>query len=386
MKTYIVVPLSPIFHQMTLDEFLSSDNSYKPIVNMNISNTKTYEVNFVTDNFRSKVDTGLLINRLRKFNEDYQALRDVPREQLYHSFKIPKKSGGWRTIDEPLPELMNALRVLKMIFEDDFHALYHTSAFAYVKKRCTVDAVKRHQANESKWFAKFDLHDFFGSTTLDFVLQQFSMVFPFSEVMQYSQGKEELSKALELAFLNGGLPQGTPISPLITNVMMIPIDYKLYNTFRAFKPKACDGKTQKFVYTRYADDFIVSCRYDFDVKEIQSFMLSVLEEFKAPFSLNVKKTRYGSSSGRNWNLGVMLNKDNKITVGNAKKKNFEHSLYNYLKDKKNGVVWEVGDIMVTLGLYSYYRSVEPESIDGIIDHFNKKENVNIIKLMRADLN
>lgn len=30
------------------------------------------------------------------------------------------------------------------MYEEDFHVLYHTSAFAYIKHRCTVDAVKRH--------------------------------------------------------------------------------------------------------------------------------------------------------------------------------------------------------------------------------------------------
>ena len=105
---------------------------------------------------------------------------------------------------------------------------YHTAAFAYVKKRSTVDAVKRHQKNSSKWFAKLDLHDFFGSTTLDYAISMFSMVFPFSEIVKEPQGEEALRTAMSLAFLNGGLPQGTPISPLITNVMMIPVDFKVW--------------------------------------------------------------------------------------------------------------------------------------------------------------
>ena len=146
---------------------------------------------------------------------------------------------------------MDALRRQKTMYEEDFHVLYHTSAFAYIKHRCTVDAVKRHQSNQSKWFAKLDLHDFFGSTTLDFVMSMFSMVFPFSEVVKIPEGKAQLRKALELAFLDGGLPQGTPISPLITNVMMIPVDFKLSKAFR-------DYDKQQFVYTRYADDFIIS--------------------------------------------------------------------------------------------------------------------------------
>lgn len=37
--------------------------------------------------------------------------------------------------------------------------------------------------------------------------------------------------------------------------MMIPVDFKLSNTLRNFEK-------QSFIYTRYADDFIISSKYD----------------------------------------------------------------------------------------------------------------------------
>lgn len=305
-------------------------------------------------------------------------LRAKERSELYETFYIPKKSGGLRRIDAPKAELMDALRRLKTIFEDDFHALYHTAAFAYVKKRSTVDAVKRHQKNSSKWFAKLDLHDFFGSTTLDYAISMFSMVFPFSEIVKEPQGEAALRTAMSLAFLNGGLPQGTPISPLITNVMMIPVDFKLSNTLRNFEK-------QSFIYTRYADDFIISSKYDFDVRSVEELVVSTLNSFGAPFTINASKTRYGSSAGRNWNLGVMLNKDNEITVGHKKKKQFQSMLYNYITDKNNGVAWERNDVQVMYGLHSYYRMVEKETIDAIVAYINKKMNVDVIRMMKDDL-
>ena len=127
------------------------------------------------------------------------------------------------------------------------------------------------------------LHDFFGSTTLDYVIKMFSMVFPFSEIVKFPNGEAELRKALDLAFLNGGLPQGTPLSPLITNVMMIPVDYKLANAFRDFDK-------QRFIYTRYADDFIISSKVDFDVHRVEKLVVDTLHEFGAPFTINESKT------------------------------------------------------------------------------------------------
>lgn len=332
----------------------------------------------LSEHFSSKIGVEALIGKLVRFNNDTAELRAKERSELYETFYIPKKSGGLRRIDAPKAELMDALRRLKTIFEDDFHALYHTAAFAYVKKRSTVDAVKRHQKNSSKWFAKLDLHDFFGSTTLDYAISMFSMVFPFSEIVKEPQGEAALRTAMSLAFLNGGLPQGTPISPLITNVMMIPVDFKLSNTLRNFEK-------QSFIYTRYADDFIISSKYDFDVRSVEELVVSTLNSFGAPFTINASKTRYGSSAGRNWNLGVMLNKDNEITVGHKKKKQFQSMLYNYITDKNNGVAWERNDVQVMYGLHSYYRMVEKETIDAIVAYINKKMNVDVIRMMKDDL-
>lgn len=375
---YITVMQSPIYHQMTLEEFLFQNFQAQTILNTNVSNTRTYAYETVGEHFTSRIDTDALIRKLVHFNDQTEALRAQERSTLYETFHIPKKSGGLRRIDAPKPELMNALRNLKTIFEEDFHALYHTSAFAYVKNRCTVDAVKRHQKNNSKWFGKLDLHDFFGSTTLDYVIKMFSMVFPFSEIVKFPNGEAELRKALDLAFLNGGLPQGTPLSPLITNVMMIPVDYKLANAFRDFDK-------QRFIYTRYADDFIISSKVDFDVHRVEKLVVDTLHEFGAPFTINESKTRYGSSAGRNWNLGVMLNKDNEITVGHKKKRQFQSMLYNYITDKRKGISWPREDIQTMQGLHSYYRMVEPETIDAIVKHTNEKMETDILRLIKDDL-
>lgn len=380
---YITVKLPPMYHQITLEEFL--DNYFAPetelkhpVINQNQTNTRTYEAERINDKYLRNINIAELIKKLVQFNESTEELRSQPRKSLYREFHIPKKSGGLRKIDAPEPELMDALRRLKTIFEDDFGVLYHTSAFAYIKKRSTIDAVKRHQANESKWFGKYDLSNFFGSTTLEFVIKMFSMVFPFSEIVKYELGLNELRKALELAFLDGGLPQGTPISPLITNVMMIPIDYKLANSFRDFN-------RQRFIYTRYADDFLISSRYTFSFKDVENHIVEVLKSFDAPFTIKSSKTRYGSSAGKNWNLGLMLGKDNVITVGHKRKRQFQAMLHSFIMDTINGKEWDISDIQTMEGYRNYYRMVEKETIDGIVKHINSKHNVDVVSMIKERL-
>ncbi len=376
---YITVRQTPQYHQMTMDELFSFEEyTRSPVITLNTSNTTTYCREQISQHFLRHIDVPELIKILEDFNRGTDDLRSRPRRELYNSFAIPKKTGGLRQIDAPCQELMAALRSLKVIFEDKFCALYHTSAFAYVAHRSTIDAVKRHQANESKWFGKFDLSNFFGSTTLNFVLRQLSMIFPFSEVMKVPHGKQQLSMALELAFLNGGLPQGTPISPLITNVMMIPVDFAINKTL-------LDYEKQNYVYTRYADDLIVSSKYEFDVKAIEGVIVRSLAEFGAPFTINGKKTRYGSSHGSNWNLGVMLNKDNNITIGHKAKKRLQTMLHNYAMDKKNKKPWDLNDVQVLDGHINYYKMVEGDVITSIIQHMSNKTGINIQTCIKADL-
>lgn len=378
---YITVRLPKIERHMSIEELFFQD-FYIPssVRNADLTATRTYEVNHISTDTRvkHKEDIRRVVDLLKEFNTRTEPLRQKDRHELYTTFKIPKHSGGLRTINAPVEELKTELRNLKEILESNFGILYHISAYAYIPKRCNVDALKKHQRNESRWFFKTDFSDFFGSTTLNFLMKQLSMIVPFSIITEYSPWREELKKALELAFLDGGLPQGTPISPLLTNLMMIPIDYRLSTKLHEFD-------SHNFIYTRYADDILVSCKYDFDFKKVENLIHKTLDEFNAPFIIKPQKTRYGSSSGRNWNLGLMLNQNNEITVGHKKKKQFQSMLYSYVKDKENGIQWSIEDIRSLEGLKSYYHMVEPDVIDRIIEHMNSKLGVNIPQMIKADL-
>jgi len=375
---YITIKQPPAYRQISFEDMMAGVTDLSKYVSYNTSNTRTHFTDNINLKLLDNTDVAHMISLLTAFNQTHEALFTKDRVSLYNTFHIPKNSGGLRRIDAPTPELMTALRQLKDIFEENMFALYHTSAFAYVRGRSTVDAVKRHQRNESKWFIKLDFSNFFGSTTPDFVFSMFSQIFPFSEIVNSTAGRNELLKALSLCFLNGGLPQGTPISPFITNVMMIPLDHRISNALRNFDRK-------RFVYTRYADDLLISCQYDFDKNRVQAFISKTLEEFNAPFSINQSKTRYGSSSGRNWNLGVMLNKDNQITIGHKKKKHFKAMLDGYVRCKKSGESWDLHDVQVLNGLISYYCMIEKDYINYVIKQYGEKNGIDILASIKADL-
>jgi len=370
--------------QVTFEELLAGPVQESAFNGPRQSATWTYNVREPRPEFLARFALQGAINTLTAFNRKHTALFDKPRGELYDSFRIPKKSGGLRKIDAPKEDLMLALRELKLILERDCFALYHTNAYAYVPGRCTLDAVKCHQRNGSNWFCKLDFANFFGKTTPEFILRMLTDIFPFSEICKREDGRRELAKALDLCFLTGtdsqnpqakGLPQGTPISPLLTNLMMIPIDHALTKRFRE----------KHMIYTRYADDLLISCRQGFSSDEAENVVCDVLAYFHAPFAIKPEKTRYGSRSGSNWNLGVVLNKDNDITIGHQKKKHFHAMLNNYILDRRNGTAWPLEDVMQFNGLISYYKMVEKPAIEGIIAHYNQKYGVNTMAMIKADI-
>lgn len=364
---YITVPVSQKFHQISFDDILNGMNESVFERQMeDTHDTKTVFRNNTPQKLLDDTDFDGMIAALVRFNEKYiNLINTEDKSTLYRSFKIPKRSGGLRQINAPLDDLMNALRELKYLFEKKLYASYHTAAFAYVKGRSTIDAVKRHQRNKSRWFLKLDFHDFFGSSKPEFIIAQLETIFPFNEIVARPNGREALVKALSICYLNNGLPQGTPISPTLTNLFMIPIDHYIAKTAREMTPH--------LVYTRYADDIILSSDLAFNWREVQDTIVDIVaNKFHAPFSLNTAKTRYGSSAGRNWNLGVMLNSDNQITIGHSKKKIFKAMLFSFMNDEKNGNIWSLEDTQHLQGLISYYRMVEGATIDTIIKSYSTK--------------
>lgn len=379
MSYYVVTRQFPTPVQVSIDDILNDIESQEIHTrHVTKGGTMTRVVDRIKPDAVQKMNIPHLVTILQEFNKSHEKLFAVEnRKSLYYEFYLPKKSGhGLRKIDAPNDELKEALRELKTILENDFNMLYHTSAYAYIKKRSTVDAVKRHQANQSRWFLKTDFSNFFGSTTLEFTMRMCEQIFPFSHVMTWPGGREALEKAFSLGFLDGGLPQGTPISPAITNLIMIPIDHRLANYFAE----------KQMVYTRYADDILVSSKVDFRYRETVDFINKVVrEEFNAPYFIKPEKTRYGSSAGRNWNLGVMLNSDNEITIGHKRKKEFKAMINNYLNDFKAGIQWDLNDVQVFRGLMSYYEMIEKDTINYIIKTYNEKFNVDLKKVIKADL-
>lgn len=313
------------------------------------------------DNYTSNV----LWYKLRLNN--YLAEHNV--NEMYREFKIPKRTGGFRTIDAPEDDLKMFMREFSNTFLKTFKLLTHDSAFAYIKGRSVIDAVKEHQNNKSRWFLKIDLKDFFGSCNKEFIVNQLYKIYPFA--LGGTDTIDLLNSLADLSCLNNKLPQGTPISPWLTNLIMIEFDYKINKLLNKLANDETIKK-QRYVYTRYADDILISAKEKFDYQLVIEELKEIFEG--TPLTIKDEKTRFGSSAGRNWNLGIMYNKDNTLTIGHKKKRQIKDNIYYFIKFKDT---FELEDCWWLQGNISWLKSVEPEYTEGLLTYYKNKFDIDV---------
>lgn len=401
---YVTYWNPPKMRQITFEEILMGVSNLNQMkLSGDETSTRTICVKDVPRRLLNLTDVPAMIQQLKEFNMKWtEVINEQDLGVHYRHFSIPKRDGGWRPIDAPDTTLSDALIELRDLLKSFMIADYHTAAHAYIQNRSIITAVKAHVAGHPRtvvnqetgevevkafpnnWKVSLDFHGFFPSTTPDFVFGMLSTIYPFNLIMRYLEGGEQLRMALRLAFLRGGLPQGTPMSPWLTNVMMIPFDHLMSR--KLSKLKMADGVTRQFTYTRYADDLHISCYLSFDPMEIQEIVIQALKFFNAPFCLNESKTRYGNrNSSENWMLGLMWNQNNEITVGWRNMKTFKAMVTNYIGAKKDGKDWDLEEVQHFNGLISYYKMVNRNATMDVIKKYNAKFHVDVEAMIHDDL-
>lgn len=169
------------------------------------------------------------------YNKNYIKKAALYSKSFYRSFSIKKKDGDSRMISEPLPSMKE---IQNWILQEILYKVKVSRyAKAYIHKRSIKDHVKYH--TKSKKILTMDIEDFFGSIKFELVQKMF-------EDIGYS---EIISNLLtKLCFLDNKLPQGSPTSPYISNIIL--------NGFDDAMSTYCRENDIK--YTRYSDDLAFS--------------------------------------------------------------------------------------------------------------------------------
>lgn len=279
-------------------------------------------------------------------------LRPSITEEAYMRFTIPKKSGGTRVLHAPCEELKSLQKdILKQL--NSRNVLPHNAVHSFTPYRNTKTALQVHQQNHSRWFLKIDIKDYFTSITYDAMLEEL--------LKNLRTCHTGLTDWLPYCFYNGVLPQGAPTSPILSNLYLLEFDHRLTQELKKLD--------KDFVYTRYADDLLISNRKSFRFDDVVSLVSTMLSEYNCRVKTN--KTRYGSFNGANWNLGIMYNNQFDLTVGHRAKhliKNRVHNLFTKqwreqdFRDERNYLQ----------GLLAYYMFIEPQYFKPLVERWKAK--------------
>lgn len=216
----------------------------------------------------------------------------------YSTFTVKKKSGGERTIHAPTKGLKSLLRVLNFILQCMSEP--HRAATGFVSNKSIVDNARKHV--EHHYVFNLDLKDFFHSFDRNRVKMAF-MYAPFN----LKGDKEPLAFLLACLVthpidIDGEtkivLPQGSPTSPTLTNIICKTLDRRLNGLATRF------GAT----YTRYADDITFSSPHNVYNNEEFTNELKRIVEDDQKLIINPKKTRLQNSRYRQEVTGLVVNK------------------------------------------------------------------------------
>lgn len=294
-------------------------------------------------------------------------------KKRYQTFTIKKKSGSDRTIHAPVKGLKSILRSLNFVLQCMYEP--HRAATGFVLEKSIVNNAIKHVGQH--YVLNMDLKDFFHAFDRNRVKLGF-MYEPFN----LNGDKEPL--AFMLASLcthpiemegevRTVLPQGSPTSPTLTNILCKKLDRRLKGLAKRF------GAT----YTRYADDITFSSpqniyqRVDKPVMNERGAYEDFISELERlikeeKLNINQKKTRLQKKGFRQEVTGLIVN--DKVNVQRRYVKQIRMWIYywekygykkaeeifkrDYLTDKGHVKNMKTGLVSVLIGKLEFLRMVK----------------------------
>jgi retron-type reverse transcriptase len=162
----------------------------------------------------------------------------------YKKFDIPKRYGGSRTICAPIADLKHIQRQLADVLIDCLNELNikhnRQASHGFITGRSIL--TNAHQHRGRAYVLNLDLQDFFGSINFGRVRGFFI------HDKDFALEPAVATVVAQIACFENSLPQGSPASPVISNLIGNVLDVHLIKLARR----------SDCVYTRYADDLTFS--------------------------------------------------------------------------------------------------------------------------------
>jgi group II intron reverse transcriptase/maturase len=315
---------------------------------------------------------GMTVEELRPYlREQWLELRVMLDQQTYRPspvrrVEIPKPDGGVRLLG--IPNVLDRFlqQAIAQVLTPRFEPIFSAHSYGFRPGRSAHQAVKQAQEYVQVgygWVVDIDLEKFFDRVNHDKLM---------ARVMRVVKDKRVLK--LIRAYLNSGVmvngvvidteegaPQGGPLSPLLSNIMLDDLDKEL------------EKRGHKFV--RYADDCNIYVKTQRAGERVMESVSAFLEK-KLKLKVNLKKSKVDRAYRVKY-LGFSLFKRNGevlIRIAKRSKERFAEKLRHLTKRTRSGklenIIQEINQY--TMGWIGYYRLANTPSVYEELDRWIRR--------------
>ena len=281
--------------------------------------------------------------------------RKVSKNTHYYTFEIPKKSGGKRKISAPKGKMKNLqLWVLENILNQIPLGEF---AHGFVPQRSILTNAQPHTGQDI--VINVDLKDFFPTISYKRVKGLFrtlgyseQMAIIFALICTQAETETVEMDGITYYVQKGErfLPQGSPASPAISNIIAYKLDKKIV------------GLTKKlsFNYTRYADDlsFSTTKENEQNIPKLICFLQRIIKS--EGFTMHPDKTHIMRKGGLQTVTGIVVNE--KLNIERKKLRQFRALLHNIEMNGWKDQKWGQADNLIhsVEGYIHFIQMVNPE--------------------------
>ncbi len=218
----------------------------------------------------------------------------------------------------------------------------------------------------SRAFLQTDIQNFFGSIGRSLIkstiLSQHHKI-PVSDLHSY------VERILEVITIDGFLPVGFPTSPPLSNVCLTPFDNDLEDY--------CSSVN--LIYTRYADDIVVSGRNREALYGVESKLNELLAlHFDGNLRLNNAKRKLTTVGRKTSILGMVVLPNGRVTIDIELKKKVEVLLHFYTRNTEKFLDISNGDLDAGVRKLSGYITYINTADKSYLEKLKRKFGTTVI--------